>query len=274
MKLTPSYIFFKYTDECNSRCTSCFLWKKRGETMEVEMASRLGRFVDPCRLKEFHFTGGEPLLPGHAADMAIALHKFCPGVYLSGSTNGMEPEVYLPKVARMKRAGVNYFVAVSLNGRRETHEATRGVVGSYGSAVLMAWGLKHLNALASLNMLEYPGITTDEDRKHVDELAATIGTQSWRSHLLRRMPWFGQEDDGATIAPFDCYAIKDVICVHPNGDITACQEPRPNLVLGNLADEGLDEDRVREATRIVTEQQCQPCGCCTLAYTHGSRCLT
>jgi radical SAM protein with 4Fe4S-binding SPASM domain len=66
----------------------------------------------------------------------------------------------------------------------------------------------------------------------------------------------------------------DVLTIRPNGDITACQEERPKLVFANLRDEGLDEAKTREILRSIKARECQPCGCCTWAFTHGARCLT
>jgi MoaA/NifB/PqqE/SkfB family radical SAM enzyme len=273
MRLTPTYMFAKFTDLCNSRCVTCNIWQLPGTTLTVEDIERLDRFVDPVNLKEIYFTGGEPLLPDNAADIAIALHRWKPGVAITGATNALRPDLYLPKVAKIKAAGVWLNIMVSLNGLPATHDWSRGVPGNYDRAMEMAAGLKELGALCSFNLLEFPGVTTEADRLHVAAVAEYYGSWVSSSPILRHMPWFNEPDDGATIPLFECHAME-VICLHPDGEITACQEPRPDLRLGNLRDDCLDEAIVRRATEIIQRKECQPCGCCTGAYSLGIRCVT
>lgn len=273
MRLAPHYFFWKYTDLCNSRCTTCRLWATDGETLDVSLVDRLPRFLSRRRLREIYFTGGEPLLPDNSADMAIALTRWCPGVVISGATNGLDAERYLDAVRCMIAGGVTIRLQVSLNGTAATHNKTRGLQHAYESAIKTAEGLAKLGVLRSFNQLLHPGITTDKDRQHVREMAQRLRVGHSYSHLMRNMPWFGVPDDGATIPRFICHAMN-VICFHPNGDITACQEPRPELRLGNLSDDCFDDEKLKQAIRIVKSGECQPCGCCTGAYTHGIRCTT
>lgn len=273
MRLAPHYFFWKYTDLCNSRCTTCRLWATAGETMAVALVDRLSRFISRKRLREIYFTGGEPLLPDNAAEMAIALTKWCPGVVISGATNGLDPERYIEAVKRMKAGGVDIRLQVSLNGTAETHNKTRGVPHAYDAAIQTAEGLRKLGVLRTFNQLMHPGITTEKDKQHVRQMALRLQAGHSYSHLMRNMPWFGVADDGAKIPKFRCHA-GNVLCFHPNGDITACQEPRPELLLANLRDEKFDDKRLKEAIRIIESGECQPCGCCTTAYTHGIRCTT
>lgn len=267
-------MFWKFTNWCNSRCVTCDIWNGEPTTLDIETASRIDRFVDPVNVKEIYFTGGEPFLPENCVDHAIMLSKWKPGVALTGASNSLDPELYLPRIAKIAEAGVWLNVMVSLNGRPETHDWSRGCPGNYNAALRFAEGLKLLGVLCTFNLLEFPGVTTQADRDHVKAVADRFGVFMSLSPILRHMPWFNQPDDGATIPIFNCHAIRGVICVHPNGDITACQEPRPALELANLKDEGLDEAHVNDALAIIDSKGCQPCGCCTVAYTRGLRCVT
>jgi MoaA/NifB/PqqE/SkfB family radical SAM enzyme len=275
MRLTPSYFFLNYTTLCHSRCTTCRLWAGPEVTLPVEQLQRIGRFFDPQKVREVYFTGGEPLLPGSAVEMAVALERWCPGVTVTGATNSMYPILYLRRVAAMQAAGVRIKIIVSLNGPPATHDRTRGILGNYERVLEMAAGLKELRALLAVNLLEIPGETTGDDRGHVLAVARRYRVPLWHSPILRKMPWFGVADDGATVPEIaNCRGGGEVLVILPNGDITACQEPKPQLRLGNLGDEALDPSIVTRVQETVRNKKCQPCGCCTPAFSHGIRCAT
>lgn len=273
MRLCPTYFFLQYTSLCNSRCLTCDLWKSTPETLSTDTVRRIGRFFDPVHCKEVFFTGGEPLLPPNAADVAIAVNEWKPGIVVTAATNALRPDIYLPKVRVMLDAGVRFIGIVSINGRPETHDMTRGCPGNYQKAVEMAHGLKEMGALGAINILAIPDITKPEDWGHSNKIANSLGVPCWSSPILRNNPWFGREDDGATIPTFNCHA-GEVLAIRYNGDITACQEPRPDLIFGNLVDEELDAEKAIQIQKAVREQRCQPCGCCTAAFTHGHRCFS
>lgn len=279
MPLAPKYFFLKYTDLCNSHCRTCQLWQSDGTTLSLADLRRIGKHIDPANLLEVYFTGGEPFLPVNAVEMATFLHEWKPSVAVTGATNALRPDLYLPKVAQMKKNGVWINVLVSLNGLPEWHDYTRGCPGNYDRAIEMIKGLHDLGCLLSINLLEVPAAatergTTEADRQHVREIANQYGVEMWKSGILRNMPWFGVPDDGATIPAFNCHAGTEAICIHANGDITACQEPRQSLRFGNLRDECIPEKTVERIQREIKERRCQPCGCCTGAFTLGLRCAT
>ncbi len=273
MRLTPHYFFLQYTTLCNSRCITCNLWDVPPQTLTVEQVKRIDRFIDPANLREVYFTGGEPFLPPNCVEVACAVADWKPGVVFSCATNGIAPDLYLPRVAAMRANGVDIRCLVSINGRPGTHDKSRGYGGNYANAIRMIEGLRDLGALVSINILHIPGLQEQADFDHAEQVAAKYGQRLFHSHMLRHNPWFGMADDGATIPPFDCHA-GDVLTIRPNGDITACQEPRPALVFGNLDDDHLDEAKAVAILESIKRRECQPCGCCTSAFTHGARCLT
>jgi MoaA/NifB/PqqE/SkfB family radical SAM enzyme len=115
-----------------------------------------------------------------------------------------------------------------------------------------------------------PHETSGEDLAHVVSLARELGVPCWSSPVLRHNPWFGEDDDGATVPLIEnCLGGTVVLTIRFNGDITACQEPGEKLILGNLRDDGLDPTRVAAVQEFVRTRGCQPCGCCTNAFSHG-----
>jgi MoaA/NifB/PqqE/SkfB family radical SAM enzyme len=275
MKLSPHYMLLNYTTECNSRCTTCATWAGPQFTLPVDVFKRIGRFVSPMNLKEVYFTGGEALLPDNCVEMAVAVTEWCPWVILAGATNSLEPDLYYDRVKAMQEHGCTLRIFVSLNGPPELHDRTRGVPGAHQKALEMADGLRQLGALLAFNQLILPDVTTEADIAYVKQLCSVYGCRYADSPVMRRMEWFGQSDDGQKVPIFDgCHGGTGVICIRPNGDITACQEPRSYLVFGNLRDEALDERLALDIQATVAEKRCQPCGCCTEAISKGIRCST
>lgn len=269
MRLTPSYFFFQFTSVCNSRCETCSMWKLPPETIPPEVVERMGLFIDPAGVRSVYLTGGEPLFVPSCVAVAEVLNRWKPGVSIISSTNGIAPDLYLPRVRAMLEAGVHIRFQVSLNGLPATHDRSRGIPGNHDSAVRMALGLKELGALASLNILFQEGMS-GADLSHVSNLAASLGVPCWSSPILRHNGWFGEEDDGARVPVIqNCRGGTDAITIRYNGDITACQEDRDFLVFGNLRDDGLDQERVASVQEAVRQRWCQPCGCCTNAFSEG-----
>jgi len=270
MRLEPNYIFYQFTSWCNSRCETCHLWAAPKETIPVEITDRMPIFFDPAPIHSVYLTGGEPLLSPLCVATAESLNRWKPGVRLISSTNGISPDLYLPRVQAMLDRGITIRFQVSLNGLEETHDKSRGVVGNYRNAIKMADGLHGMGVLASLNILMIPNVTTSADLQHLYDLGRKYEVPIWSSPVLRHNPWFGEEDDGAKVRLIqNCCGGTRALAVRFNGDITACQEPRPDLVFGNLRDDGLDPARVEFCQNVVRTRRCQPCGCCTNAFSEG-----
>jgi MoaA/NifB/PqqE/SkfB family radical SAM enzyme len=270
MLLTPTYAFLQFTSACNSRCQTCHLWERTPETIPLEALERIGLFIDPARIGSVYVTGGEPLLHPNVVEVAAILNRWKPGIRLIGSTNGLCPELYLSRVKAILDAGITIRFQVSLNGLPDTHDKSRGVPGNYAKAVETARKLKAIGVLASLNILPIEGLTTHADREHVAALARTLDVPGWSSPILRHNEWFGESNDGAKVPLIEnCRGGTDALTIRYNGDITACQETHPNLVFGNLRDEGLDAGKVVAVQEFVRMRKCQPCGCCTNAFTDG-----
>ncbi len=271
VRLSPNYLFLNYTSTCNSRCTTCDLWRQEGITLPVDVFKRAGRFLDPVNLASVLLCGGEPLLPDSAVDMAVAINEFKPGVAIPMATNALMPRVYASKVMAMQAAGCKPSIYISLNGRPDTHDKTRGMIGSYDRCIQFAALIKPTGALRAFNILMIPGVTTNADVNHAQSVAHQFGVWLASSPIMRTSPWFGKEDDGQTIPRFDCH-VPNVLVIMPSGDIVPCHEPRPELTFGNLRDECFDEVVVQHHLEVIKSGGCQPCGICSNAFTEGAIC--
>jgi radical SAM protein with 4Fe4S-binding SPASM domain len=128
-------VFWNLTARCNLRCVHCYLGGGPDTATDGELttgeALRLLDGLAEVRSLALLFSGGEPLL---RRDLwALADHARALGLAAALSTNGT---LITPDVAdRLKQTGIDY-VGISLDGASGvTHDALRGVPGSFQRAV-------------------------------------------------------------------------------------------------------------------------------------------
>lgn len=139
------------TYRCNSRCSTCGIWRM-GEPQRRELtAGELHGFFGENRgllsgVKTIQLTGGEPFLREDIAEVAEAIWSHIPRAFVWVATNGSLPDTIRGRVEEMLEAtptgGLG--ITISLDGLGETHDAQRGVPGSYALAVETLTGLSRL----------------------------------------------------------------------------------------------------------------------------------
>ncbi|HZD43202.1 MAG TPA: radical SAM protein [Methanomicrobiales archaeon] len=128
-------IFWNITARCNLACKHCYQKSGPGLSAESELkreeALRLIEDLASIRVPVLLISGGEPLLREDFWDLAG--HARSMGINTALSTNGTLVTGDIAQ--RIKDAGIDY-VGVSLDGATEkTHDALRGVAGSYRRSV-------------------------------------------------------------------------------------------------------------------------------------------
>ncbi len=131
--VSVEYIVYEITDECNSRCKHCNIWKKPGggsmTSDEIENVFGSGCFRD---VRELIVTGGEPVLRPDIEENLLAIRRHIhPDALVSFSTNGLLPERVLKTVERCLGSGMKMVVGVSLDGIGPRHDTVRGVKGNF-----------------------------------------------------------------------------------------------------------------------------------------------
>lgn len=177
-------LFWECTLRCNAYCAFC--GSRRGDVHGEELSTQaiLSAFRDIAAKLEpksimIHVTGGEPLLRGDLFEVMTACTEM--GFSWGMVTNGMliTPDV----ISRMRKAGMKT-ISVSLDGLKETHEALRGVKGSFDKA------LANLKLLRDAHFLEHLQVTTVVSKRNIGELEALhallrpLGLDSWRVALV------------------------------------------------------------------------------------------
>lgn len=148
---------FAVTDRCNGRCTTCNIW--RTSPRPDPPLEKVTRFIHDNRatlrhLRFIQLTGGEPFLRDDLPEIAGAFHDALPYCMIWVPTNGLLPGKVAETTERMllevdeRRLGVT----MSLDGVGQTHDAQRGVEGSFRLA------LSSLKALSKIKG-RHPGLS-------------------------------------------------------------------------------------------------------------------
>ncbi len=125
----PTYICFKLSERCNSKCVHCDIWKNQHEEplateQWITTLNEIHRWVGPAHVV---FTGGEVFL--RRDTLRIISHAAKIGLICEVLTNGLLTE--REHCEELVRCGVDQ-VTISLDGvTPDTHFAVRRVPGMY-----------------------------------------------------------------------------------------------------------------------------------------------
>jgi len=140
------------TGRCNSRCITCNIWRTRPDpAMEIGLGEigRITRSRAYLGAGSVVLTGGEPFLRKDLPEIMELLSRSS-NAEISVVTNGLVPERISSVVEEIRERGARIDkIALSLNGKPETHDLTRGVKGGYTRLIESARRLKRLNVPAS-----------------------------------------------------------------------------------------------------------------------------
>lgn len=270
---------------CNSRCTTCSLWKTKSEPLPLPAIEKLLSSETLERVLTLYVTGGEPYLNGKMLEIAKLIKRYRPKLILAGATNGLDPEGIIAQAKAIRALGVFLNVDVSLNGSREVHNATRGRKDAYDKAIQTIEGLIEIGVKPALSMILSPATVGDID--HLRGISKRYGLILGFSHY-RPSPRFGTAKSNVrdprdwyafwktwTDAQyrarqaienlpeiFKCPALKYRVYIDDHGDVFPCEE-RQDVLLGNIGEEDFDDIVNGEKWRIAEEEieakVCQPC---------------
>ncbi len=310
----PVLAEFALTYRCNLRCRFCYAGCNctRGRTGATgELARRAQRWVistifEKARVPSLSFTGGEPLLVPHLAE--LVRHAKQTGLRVNLITNGTLVDEGMAR--RLAQAGLDS-AQVSLEGvTAATHDTLVAMPGAFARAVA---AVKHLRAAGihthanttvtranlaecvlmprfvretlggdrfSMNLL----IPTGSGAEHrelqvryseVGELIETLHAESARQSVefmwYAPMPLCVFNTIARGLGAKGCGACDGLLSVAPNGDVlpcSACEDP-----VGNLARDDFQTLWQSERTRAYRGKRFAPARCRTcpdLNVCHGA----
>jgi len=154
---------------CNSRCSTCNVWKRNAEELTLDewirVFEKLGRA--PYYLT---FSGGEPFLREDLAELVAASYRLCRPEVITIPTNGLLPQRTLKAVQKMVQAApaAQIGINLSLDALGAEHDRIRNVPGNWEKAMETYQSLRSLRApnltlsihtvISTLNVSDIPRI--------------------------------------------------------------------------------------------------------------------
>jgi MoaA/NifB/PqqE/SkfB family radical SAM enzyme len=183
ISIKPIDVSLKVTENCNSRCITCNVWRgnEKKEDLSIEELETIFYQLNEIKIKTIGMYGGEPLLRKDIGEVIKRAKKIIKGVKILVITNGLLLKI---KAKELKDSGVD-IICVSLDGIGETNDKIRGIPGDYQMAVEGIKELKKVDkegkvqihigtTLVSLNIHQVPQLIN---------LARDLGT-SWAFSLF------------------------------------------------------------------------------------------
>jgi len=142
-RLMPLSMTLSVTNQCNSRCKTCNIWKFVKENPRLKQ-KELSLQEYECIFRNigdsvvwFTLSGGEPFLRTDLAAVAKSLYENCSPTVISIPTNGLLGRSIAKTVGRILDAcpKSSVILTVSLDGTKHSHDEIRGIPKSFESAV-------------------------------------------------------------------------------------------------------------------------------------------
>jgi len=175
----PSLVQWMATLRCGLSCAHCLAVSRETGFADMPLA-KVKKLIDEVAtigVDEFLVTGGEPLAREDLTEVIAYLGYKQVNWTLNTATLPSEP---LRAVIARNKPG---FVAVSLDGPRQVHDAFRGKRGAYDEAIE---AIRFFKSLEGARVCAGTTVTT-RNYDHLDEtfhLVAASGADQWGIHLL------------------------------------------------------------------------------------------
>ncbi|MCW5828155.1 MAG: radical SAM protein [Deltaproteobacteria bacterium] len=128
MNPRPKHVNLEVTKKCNARCTFCFYWQTKDETVLDSYAAIVRKF-DPIIVT---ISGGEPTLRQDLPQLVRGMKDAVDFVYISMVNNGSL--LTKEKAKELHAAGLNQ-INFSLDFPDERHDVYRGMKGNFDRIV-------------------------------------------------------------------------------------------------------------------------------------------
>ncbi len=145
-KGTSSQFIFFVTNRCNSRCKTCFNWKKKDFEDELTLTEIKKISEGMGEIIWFFISGGEPFLRD---DLSLICHTFYKNNHFKNliiPTNGILVSKIVKETEKILKLCPNSKVTIqlSIDGIGEDHDNIRGIEGNFHKIVVLVEKLKAL----------------------------------------------------------------------------------------------------------------------------------
>jgi len=173
---------------CNSRCSTCNVWKKKTDNLTVSeykhIFKKLGRSPYWITL-----SGGEPFLRKDIVEICQELYKYCKPKIINIPSNGLLTDTIVKNVQKITEicSKSQIIINLSIDGIEEQHDEIRNVPGNYKKVINTYKKLKKLNienlsigihtVISKLNVSGFSRIASKLMQLHPDSYITEIAEQ-------------------------------------------------------------------------------------------------
>jgi MoaA/NifB/PqqE/SkfB family radical SAM enzyme len=170
---------FFVTSRCNARCPFCFYWKDRHSKRDELTLEEIERFSATMGdLLWLLFSGGEIFIRKDLPQIVAAFYRNTHPVIITLPTNGLAPELIIPKTEEILKHSPEsaVVVKVSLDAVGEEHDRIRNTPGNFDKAMetwelLRRLGETHSNLQIGINT-----VFCHENQDMMDEIIDFVNT--------------------------------------------------------------------------------------------------
>ncbi len=121
---------------CNSRCSTCRIWKKKADNLTVEEYAKIFRSIGKSPFW-ITFSGGEPFLRRDIVEVVSTIYRISRPSIINIPTNGLLVDTIVQKTAEIARAcpKAHIIINVSIDGIENQHDEIRNVPGNYKKVI-------------------------------------------------------------------------------------------------------------------------------------------
>ena len=137
LNILPYKVLINLTNNCNSRCDYCDIWKVKDFENEINLDDTIKLFDNMgSSLVWLALSGGEVTLVKYLDSMLIEARKRCKNLKIvTFTTNALLPKKVIQLTEQVRENGFDLMVTISLDGDEELHDRVRGVPGNYKKCI-------------------------------------------------------------------------------------------------------------------------------------------
>jgi MoaA/NifB/PqqE/SkfB family radical SAM enzyme len=294
----PYKWLIQLTNDCNSRCESCDIWKiNKNDPAKKSQESSLTEYQNLFQTSGKHLrwlslSGGEITLFQNIRELALLVKKNCPNLrIITFTTNGLNPEKILEIAGKLQGLAADMFIVISLDGDEELHDKLRGVPGNYekaqksfqflkdaGFTVYFGttlnnsnrrWIEKNAEKLKSVSLIHSDGIY--EKRNQIDDVQLAESLQSIvKNYKIKSMSELGEYfylklgiqflKGGRKKIPVSCDSLNSSLHISPYGEIKPCMYlPAIGNIKKSTIEECLSSDEAARMREKIAKELCPKC---------------
>jgi MoaA/NifB/PqqE/SkfB family radical SAM enzyme len=295
----PYKWLIQLTNDCNSRCTSCDIWKinkvnsdlKKAETTISQYESLFKK--SGKGLRWLALSGGEVSLYQEMDQFLELVKQYCPHLKLiTFTTNAILNENILNMAKMVRAMKIDFFIVISMDGNEKLHDSSRGIAGNFKLAQNLFESLKlnGVNVLygttLNLSNVDYWSENLDPNVKSIsllhsggifnkpvalDDLKLYIGLKKiMTKYRIKNLSELGEFvylrlavlflKSERKETPVPCNVLSSSLHIYPNGDVHPCMYlPAVGNIKHNSLEDILAGNDAKKERHNALKGNCSKC---------------